>query len=299
MVGADRAGQRVSASSAPARARPVLMGVLNLTPDSFSDGGRYLEPGPAVEHALRLCAEGADWIDVGGESTRPGARAVPVEEQLRRVVPVVRRLSRETNAVISIDTTSAAVAARAIDAGARVVNDVSGLSDSELAPLVARSGVDLVVMHARGTPEVMQRDTAYADLVGEVVAHLALRVAAARDAGVPPERILVDPGLGFGKAPLDNPRLVAALPRLRATGHRVLIGGSRKAFVGQLTGVERASDRVCGSVGVALAAALLGAHVLRVHDVKATADALATFLACVPESGVGWWAEDDRVGAIR
>jgi dihydropteroate synthase len=273
--------------SLPARSaadrRPALLGVLNVTPDSFSDGGRYLDPAAAITQGLRLLAEGADALDVGGESTRPGSAPVPPDEQLRRVLPVIRGLA-DAGAVVSIDTTSAWVAAAALDAGAVVVNDVSGLGDPAMAPLVARAGAELVVMHARGTPADMQRDTAYADLVGEVVAHLQQRVARALDAGVAPGRVLVDPGLGFGKAWGDNPALVRALPALRALGHRVVIGGSRKAFVGHLTGVTAAADRVAGSVGVALAAASLGADVLRVHDVAATRQALATFLACVPSA---------------
>jgi dihydropteroate synthase len=277
----------------------TLVGVLNVTPDSFSDGGRFLDPGAAVAHGLQLVAEGAGWLDVGGESTRPGALPVDDAEQLRRVLPVIRGLAGQTGATISIDTTSVVVAAAAVEAGARVINDVSGLADPALAALAARTGVGLVVMHSRGTPADMQRDTRYGDLVGEVLAHLRARVAAALEAGVPAERIVVDPGLGFGKAPADNPRLVAAVPRLRALGHRVMVGGSRKAFIGRLTGVSDAGDRLHGSVGVALAAAALGADLLRVHDVLATAQALATFLACLPPPALGSVPEarGDGVGA--
>jgi dihydropteroate synthase len=281
--------------------RPVVMGVLNVTPDSFSDGGRFLDPGAAVAHGERLLAEGADWLDVGGESTRPGARPVPPDEQIRRVVPVVRALA--DRAPISIDTASAAVAAAALEAGATVINDVTGLVDPEMAPLAARAGATLVVMHLRGTPADMQADTRYGDLVGEVLGHLRARLDRAREAGVADERLIADPGLGFGKAPLDNPRLVAAVPALRGLGVRVLVGGSRKAFVGRLTGVDRPEERVAGSVGVALAAAALGADVVRVHDVAPTVHALATFLACLPPaalaSGAAGEAGGDGVGATR
>jgi dihydropteroate synthase len=279
--------------------RPLVMGVVNVTPDSFSDGGRFFDPAAAVAHGERLWAEGADWLDVGGESTRPGSAPVPPAEQIRRVVPVIAALAARSRAPLSVDTTSAEVAAAALEAGATVINDVSGLGDPGMAPLAARAGATLVVMHLRGTPADMQRDTAYADLVGEVTAHLRARAAVAVAAGVAPERVIVDPGLGFGKAPLDNPRLVAAVPAIRALGHRVLIGGSRKAFVGRLTGVAAAEDRVHGSVGVALAAAALGADVIRVHDVAATVQALTTFLACLPPTrllGSGREARSEGVG---
>ncbi len=260
---------------------PTLVGIVNVTPDSFSDGGRFLDPGAAVAHGERLVAEGAGWLDVGGESTRPGALPVPPEEQVRRVVPVLAALARALpGTTLSIDTTSPEVADRALEAGATVVNDVSGLADPELARVVARRRAGLVVMHTRGTPATMQRDTAYADLVGEVEAFLRERTDLARALGVAADRIVVDPGVGFGKAPLDNPALVAAVPRLRALGYPVLIGASRKGFVGRLTGVARPEDRVAGSIGAALAAAALGADLLRVHDVRPTRDALVVYAAC-------------------
>lgn len=260
---------------------PLLMGVVNVTPDSFSDGGRWFAPDLAIDHGLRLLDEGADWLDVGGESTRPGAARVPAEEELRRILPVIRGLrAARPSAVLSIDTRKATVAAQAIEAGASVVNDVGALSDPEMARTCAAAGVTLVLMHMRGQPETMQRDTAYDDLVGEVAAFLAERSARAVAAGVAPERVVLDPGLGFGKDPLDNPRLIAAVPRFRALGHRVLIGASRKAFVGRLTGVSDPALRVYGSIGAALAAAAAGADLLRVHDVRATREALAVFAAC-------------------
>jgi len=256
--------------------KPLLMGIVNATPDSFSDGGRFVATDSAVQHALRLLGEGADLLDIGGESTRPGAQAVEAQDEARRVVPVIEGvLAARPQAVISVDTSKATVARQALNAGARWVNDVTGLGDPHMAAVCAESGCELVLMHMRGTPRTMQQDTEYSDLIGQIESVLRQRVQQAVQAGVAPERIVLDPGLGFGKAPRDNPRLIAAVPRLRRLGHRVLIGASRKRFIGQLTGVERAADRVHGSVGAALAAAWLGADVLRVHDVAATAQALA------------------------
>ncbi|MEQ1504109.1 MAG: dihydropteroate synthase [Myxococcota bacterium] len=260
---------------------PVLMGIVNVTPDSFSDGGAWLDPAVAIDHALALSADGAAWIDVGGESTRPGAEPVDAAAELARVIPVIAGIARaDARIVVSVDTSKVAVAERAIDAGATVINDVTGLEDPAMAALVARTGAQVVVMHMRGRPRTMQDDTAYADLVGEVTDGLRVRVARAVDAGVAPDAVLVDPGLGFGKDPADNPRLIAAIPQLRALGHRVVIGASRKLFVGRLTGRSSAADRVFGSVGAAIAAAERGADVVRVHDVRATRDALVVWAAC-------------------
>jgi dihydropteroate synthase len=257
------------------------MGIVNVTPDSFSDGGRYDSTERAVDHALRLLDEGADQIDIGGESTRPGAAPVSVEDEATRVVPVIEGVSRRApRAVVSVDTSKAEVARRAIDAGARIVNDVTALGDPDMGPLCARTAVTLILMHMRGRPRTMQHDTHYDHLVDDIRRFLAARVHAAVEAGVDPAHIVIDPGVGFGKALADNPRLVAAVPRFAELGFPVLIGASRKAFIGRLTGVERAEDRVFGSVGVALAAAAGGADILRVHDVAATHQALTTFLAC-------------------
>jgi dihydropteroate synthase len=259
--------------------RPLVMGIVNVTPDSFSDGGRHVGVDAAVEHGLRLLDEGADLLDVGGESTRPGATPVPAAEECERVLPVIEGLRRaRPDATISIDTHKARVAAAALEAGATWVNDVTALGDPDMAAVCARAGCHLVLMHMRGTPRTMQADTAYGDLVGEVLEHLRGRLRGALDAGVSRERLLVDPGVGFGKAPGDNPRLLAAVPRFRELAP-VLVGASRKRFIGALTGVERAADRVHGSVGAALAAAARGADVLRVHDVAATVQALTVFHA--------------------
>jgi dihydropteroate synthase len=257
------------------------MGIVNVTPDSFSDGGMFAGRSAAVEHALRLIEDGADWIDVGGESTRPGAAPVDVGAEIERTAGVVAGIvAAKPEAIVSIDTTKAAVAEAAIAAGARIVNDVSGLGDPRMAEVAAVSGSTLVLVHRRGTPETMQKDTRYDDLVAEVEGFLRDRAETALRAGVARANVVVDPGIGFGKAWDDNPKLVAAVPLLRRLGYRVLVGASRKAFIGRLTGVENARDRLFGSIGAALAAAAAGADVLRVHDVRATREALAVFVAC-------------------
>lgn len=261
---------------------PVVVGVVNVTPDSFSDGGRWLDPEAAVAQGARLFDEGASWLDIGGESTRPGAAPVDEAEEIARVVPVIRglRLARP-EAVLSIDTRHTAVAAAALDAGATVVNDVAALAAPGMIDLCARAGCTVVLMHMRGTPRTMQADTSYQALIDEVSGFLTERIEAAVSGGIAAARIVVDPGLGFGKAPADNPRLIAAVPRFAALGHPVLIGASRKRFIGELTGVTDAGGRVHGSVGAALAASAHGAHFLRVHDVAATIQALRVFHACI------------------
>lgn len=260
------------------------MGIVNATPDSFSDGGRFLDPERAVLHALSLLEQGATWVDVGGESTRPGATPVSKAEELRRVVPVIEGVLRERpDAWVSVDTTKPAVAAAAIRAGAKMVNDVSALAAPGMASLCAEAGVDVVLMHMRGAPRTMQADTRYTDLVGEIIRFLRQRAEVAVAAGVLRDRITVDPGLGFGKAWEDNPRLIAEVPRLKELGYPVLIGASRKRFVGALTGVDRPEDRVAGSIGAALAAARAGADLIRVHDVGPTREALVVFMAVEAE----------------
>ncbi len=258
------------------------MGIVNVTPDSFSDGGAFLEPGPAVAHALQLLDEGADWLDVGGESTRPGAAPVSAEEEIARVVPVVREVLRQRpTAVVSVDTSKPEVAQRAIEVGAQVVNDVTGLTNPQMREVCARAAVTCVLMHMRGSPRTMQQDTRYVDLVGEVQDFLAAQVALALAAGVRADRILVDPGVGFGKALEANTTLIAETARIAALGYPVVVGASRKSFIGRLTGRSVARERVAGSIGAALAAARHGARVLRVHDVQATKEALTVYLRCV------------------
>lgn len=263
-------------------ARPLVLGILNTTPDSFSDGGQYARLDLAVSRALAMRDAGADVIDIGGESTRPGAQPVGPQEEISRVVPVIEALVDQCPDIcISVDTQKASVAAAALAAGARVVNDVSALSDPRMASLCAQVGASVILMHMRGTPRTMQSDTKYADLVGEVVSHLGQRIEYAMAAGIERSQIWVDPGVGFGKALHDNPRLIQASQRLkRELQCPVLIGASRKRFIGDLTDQTHAKDRTAGSIGAALAAVQHGADALRVHDVRETCDALAVFQAC-------------------
>ena len=253
------------------------MGVVNVTPDSFSDGGRYLDARAAIDHGEQLAAEGAAILDVGGESTRPGADPVPAEEELRRVLPVVAGLSG--TARVSIDTSKAAVAAAALDAGADYVNDVTAFrGDPELAALVADRGVDCCVMHMLGTPRTMQQDPRYDDVVSEVKAFLEERLAYAVGQGIAEERVMLDPGIGFGKTIEHNLELIARLDELVAIGRPLVFGVSRKSFLGKLTGRE-VDDRAVATAAANVLALERGASVFRVHDVPATLDALTVAAA--------------------
>jgi dihydropteroate synthase len=260
--------------------RPIVAGVLNVTPDSFSDGGRYVAADAALAHAERMVAEGADMIDVGGESTRPqGAVQVDAEEELRRVVPVVARIAaRFPGVVISIDTTKHEVAAAALDAGAAVVNDVSGLRlDPRIAEACAGRGAGLVLMHSRGGVSEMgtYRFAEYGDdPTGEVIAELRESLARASDGGVAASCIALDPGVGFAKRSEHSLRVLGELPRLVALGHPVLVGASRKRFVGEISRVAEPTARVNGTVGAHVAALMLGARIFRVHDVAAARQSL-------------------------
>lgn len=247
------------------------MGILNLTPDSFSDGGSYRTPGVAVERALEMVSQGAAIIDVGGESTRPGSMPVSAEEELRRVLPVLEMLRGRTNAVVSIDTTKASVAREAIAAGARIVNDTSALCDDpEMAGVVRDSGCAVVLMHRRGTPETMQRDPRYDALFPEIVAGLSARIASAVAAGIDREKILIDPGIGFGKRLRDNLAL-HRLGELSPLERPIVFGPSRKRFLGDITGAPE-GERAFGTAASVAIAVMNGAHVLRVHDVKEMRD---------------------------
>lgn len=251
---------------------PHLMGILNVTPDSFSDGGTHDGVDAAVEHALRMEAEGAAVIDIGGESTRPGAPEVPAAEEIARVVPVIETLRRHSGVPISIDTRKAAVAAAAIAAGADMLNDVSALrGDAEMTALAAGHDLPVVLMHMQGDPATMQRQPHYDDVVTEVLAFLGARIAHCRAAGV--TRVIADPGIGFGKTLAHNLALLRALPRFHDLGVPLLLGTSRKSFIGQITG-RPVEDRLAGSLASSVHAALRGAHILRVHDVAATRAAL-------------------------
>ena len=249
------------------------MGIVNVTPDSFSDGGLYLDAEAAVAHGRRLLADGADVLDVGGESTRPGAAPVSAEEELRRTEPVVRELAA-TGASVSIDTSKAAVAEAALDGGAAIVNDVTALrADPELAPLCADRGCDVVLMHMLGTPRTMQSDPRYGDVVSEVAAFLIDRVESAVSAGVAAERIWVDPGIGFGKTPEHNLELLRRLGELRRVGCPIVVGTSRKSFLGRLTGRD-VSGRLGGTIASNVLALAARAEMLRVHDVAEVRDAV-------------------------
>jgi len=253
---------------------PFVMGIVNATPDSFSDGGLFLDAGAAIAQALRLADEGADLVDVGGESTRPGAAPVPDDEELGRVVPVIAALrARGFPLPISIDTRKAAVARAALDAGADLVNDVSGLADPSLARVVAEAGAPIVLMHSRGTPEDMQRRAVYGDVVQEVAAELEQALGRAAAAGIPRERTILDPGLGFAKTAEHNLVLLARLGELRALGRPILVGPSRKSFIGRIAGSAAPGDRLPGTLAAVTAAVVAGAELVRVHDVAAARQA--------------------------
>ena len=258
---------------------PFLMGVVNVTPDSFSDGGRFLEPDAAVAQAIRLAEEGADLVDVGGESTRPGAPAVTAAVEIGRVVPVVERLrARGFPLPISVDTSKGAVARAALAAGADLVNDVTALSDPDLARAVAAAGVPVVLMHLRGTPADMQSRAVYGDVVADVARELEAALARAVAAGVARDRIILDPGVGFAKTAEQSIELLARVAELHALGRPLLVGPSRKSFIGKITGAG-AGDRVPGTLAAVTACVLGGVELLRVHDVGPARQAAAVAAA--------------------
>lgn len=262
---------------------PRIMGILNVTPDSFSDGGAYLHPAQAIEHALAMVEAGADFIDVGGESTRPGAGAVLVEEELTRVVPIIEVLAPRLPVPISVDTSKAEVMRAACAAGATLINDVRALQDPGALEMAARCGVPVCLMHMQGQPRSMQVNPQYQDVVAEVRDFLAERVMACRAAGIPAARLLLDPGFGFGKNLEHNLTLLRRLPELAVEGLPLLVGMSRKTMIDRMLGGERpVAERIQGSVAAALLAAQRGASILRVHDVAATRDALRVLRAAGP-----------------
>ncbi|MEL6839229.1 MAG: dihydropteroate synthase [Pseudomonadota bacterium] len=255
--------------------RPRLMGILNVTPDSFSDGGQFIEPDAALAQAKRLLAAGADIIDVGGESTRPGAAEVPAEEEKARTAPAIAAIRAQSKSPISIDTRKAAVARAAIAAGATLVNDVAAFTfDAALANVTATAQLPVCLMHAQGDPQTMQENPCYDDVLLDVYDFLAERIATAEAAGIPRDRIIVDPGIGFGKTVQHNLVLLRDIAIFHSLGCPILLGASRKRFIGVIGGGETASDRVGGSVAVALHAARQGVQFLRVHDIFATRQAL-------------------------
>lgn len=259
-----------------------VMGILNVTPDSFSDGGRHLDPGAAAEAAFRMAEEGACWIDVGGESTRPGADPVPVEEELRRVLPVLSRLAGRIRIPLSIDTSKPAVARAALAAGASVVNDVTGFRDPDMIRAVSENGAAAIVMHMRGTPRDMQRNPVYGDVLDEVAAFLRERASRLVEAGVPPERVYLDPGIGFGKTLAHNVALLARVRAFAALGHPLVVGPSRKSFLGALTGTA-VDERLPGTLAAVAWLTLQGVQVVRVHDVKAAVDCIRVVAALASE----------------
>jgi dihydropteroate synthase len=255
--------------------RPVILGILNVTPDSFSDGGRWQSPSAAIDHALELVEQGADIIDIGGESTRPGAARVPAVDELARILPIVRELSRR-DIHLSIDTMNASTAGACVDAGARYINDVSGgLADSGMYRVAASSGAKYIAMHWREHSETMQRAPVYADVVGEVRGELSARIADALEAGIAPGDLIIDPGLGFSKTAEHNWQLLAALPELASLGFPVLVGASRKKFLAEFTAPGApASDRDNATATLSVLSAQAGAWGVRVHNVAATRAAL-------------------------
>jgi dihydropteroate synthase len=247
---------------------PLVMGILNVTPDSFSDGGKYADHETACAHAREMVAQGADLIDIGGESTRPGALPVPADEQIRRVVPVIAALRREMDVLISIDTTRAAVAEAATDAGADILNDVTAARDDpEMLPLAARRGLPIILMHMQGEPGTMQQAPSYADVVAEVKQFLAQRLAAAVQAGLDRALVLLDPGIGFGKTVEHNLLLLRHMDILASLGPPLVIGTSRKRFIGAITGEDQPSGRLMGTAATVAWSVLKGAGIVRVHDV--------------------------------
>ena len=281
--------------------RPQVMGIVNVTPDSFSDGGAHDTTEAAVVHALKLVEEGADLLDIGGESTRPGADEVPLEEELRRVIPVIERLAKQTSLPISIDTSKPEVMRAAVTAGAGMINDVYALRREGALDAAAALGVPVVLMHMLGEPRSMQQAPDYDDVVGDVHRFLAERLFAAEMSGIAKKNLIVDPGFGFGKNTRHNLVLLAQLERFTELGVPVLAGLSRKRSIGEITGREAARDRVAGSVAAHLIAAQRGAMLLRVHDVAATVDALKVWNAVAtipaprtkPAAPAIRWPDDD------
>ena len=252
---------------------PLIMGILNATPDSFSDGGRCFDPGMAYERALQMEAEGADVIDIGGESTRPGASPVSSAEELNRVIPVIEKLAGVLKCAISVDTWKSEVASRAIAAGAEIINDISGFNfDPQMAGVVAASGVGVVLMHTRGTPDNMQQDTVYGDMMGEITASLSASIVRAQEAGISNSCIAIDPGIGFGKDAAGNLEIIRRLAEFKCFGFPILTGPSRKSFIGKVLELENADDRLFGTAAAVALSVSHGSSIIRVHDVRAMRD---------------------------
>ncbi len=253
--------------------RTLVMGILNVTPDSFSDGGDYTDPGKAVDRALELIAQGADMIDIGGESTRPGADPVSAVEEIKRTVPIIEKLRDQTDSPISIDTMKAEVALRAMEAGADIINDVSAFeADNVMAEVASQTRAGVILMHMKGTPQTMQDDPSYGNVVSAVRDFLQDRMQVVIEQGVDRNSIVIDPGIGFGKTQEHNLELLRNISELAECGAPVLLGASRKSFIGHVLGRENPADRLAGGLGIAAWAVLQGTHILRVHDVIDTCD---------------------------
>jgi len=265
--------------------RTAIMGIVNVTPDSFSDGGLFLEKDRAVEHSLRLVEEGADIIDIGGESTRPGAEPLNEEEEIRRVVPVIEEVAKRTDVPISVDTYKSQVAKAALDAGAAIINDISGLHfDPQMAKVAARYDAPVVIMHIKGTPKTMQQNPQYRDLMGEIISYHKEGIKRAEDAGLDPQKVIIDPGIGFGKTLEHNLKILRDLGELKALKRPILIGPSRKNFIGAILNVE-VTKRLYGTLASVALAVANGAHIVRVHDVKATREAVDVVDAIINGEG--------------
>lgn len=267
--------------------RPCIVGILNVTPDSFSDGGRYLDSATALAQARRMASEGAGLIDIGGESTRPGAQPVSAQEEIDRVLPIIEALQRNLDVPLSIDTSKSVVARCAVEAGAEFVNDVSGLEfDPGMAAAVAETGAGLILMHSRGRPDRMQQDTCYQNIVSEVCAALRASLGKARAAGVAEERLAVDPGIGFGKDVTGNLELLRSLSVLTELGRPILLGTSRKSFIGQVLGQKNPEERLEGTLATVALGVAAGARLFRVHDV--TPARRAAMMAWAVTQGTNW-----------
>ncbi len=258
---------------------PKIMGIVNVTPDSFSDGGQYIDRDAAVAHGLQLIEQGADILDIGGESTRPGAAGISLDEELSRVLPVIESLARQTVVPISVDTTKAEVARRAVSSGAKIINDISGLRfDPDMIPVCRDTNAGIVCMHILGTPQTMQDDPHYEDVVAEISLYFEDRLAALDQAGIAKERVVLDPGVGFGKTAQHNLEILSQVERFRRLGRPVLIGHSRKRFLKAILG-RPIEERLCGTIGVSIALAMQHTDILRIHDVCAVRDALTAWNA--------------------
>jgi dihydropteroate synthase len=276
------------------------MGVVNVTPDSFYDGGLYFEPARAIERALELAAEGADIIDVGGESSRPGAHPIQAKEEKRRILPVVEVLREKKSVLISVDTTKAEVAEAAVAAGADIINDISaGRFDPRMLPLAAESGAGLILMHMKGTPRTMQHSPRYEDVVGEVKSFLLERIEAAAACGVSAENLIIDPGIGFGKKLEHNLALLNNLLTLAELRRPMLVGISRKSFIGKILGGLEAQDRLEGTIAAAVISLMNGAAVLRVHDLRAVKKAIAVAESILNQGAANLHAEGIRKAHVH